>query len=223
TRAVGVEYARGPAAEQVSAGEAIGCGGAINTPQLLQLSGVGNAADLAAHGIDVVADLPGVGENLQDHLEVYVQYGSKQPVSVAPALKWRNRPMVGAKWLLALSGSGAHNHFQAGGFVRSNDRVACANLMLLFLTIPSRYGGSARVGGHDYQVQIGPMHSDSRGTVKIVARDPAVPPALRFNYLSAPADRREWTEAIQIARNILTQPAFETFNAGELSPGPEVS
>src|SRR5499427_3462965 len=121
TRAAGVEYTRGSAAEQVSAGEVIVCGGAINTPQLLQLSGVGNAADLAAHGIDVVADLPGVGENLQDHLEVYVQYGSKQPVSVAPALKWRNRPMVGAKWLFARSGPGATNHFEGGGFVRSND------------------------------------------------------------------------------------------------------
>jgi len=222
-RATGVEYTRGSAAEQVSAGEVIVCGGAINTPQLLQLSGVGNAADLAAHGIDVVADLPGVGENLQDHLEVYVQYASKLPVSVAPALKWRNRPMVGAKWLFARSGPGATNHFEAGGFVRSNDEVAYPNLMFHFLPIAIRYDGSAPAGGHGYQVHIGPMYSDSRGTVKIVSRDPAVHPALRFNYLSTPADRREWTEAIQIARNILTQPAFEPFNAGELSPGPEVS
>ncbi len=223
TSAVGVEYTRGSAAEQVRAGEVIVCGGAINTPQVLQLSGIGNAADLAAHGIDVVADLPGVGENLQDHLEVYIQYASKLPVSVAPALKWRNRPMVGARWLFARSGPGATNHFEAGGFVRSNDDVAYPNLMFHFLPIAIRYDGSAPAGGHGYQVHIGPMYSDSRGTVKIVSRDPAVHPALRFNYLSTPTDRQEWAEAIQIARNILNQPAFAPFNGGELSPGPEVS
>ena len=223
TRAAGVEYTRGSGAQQVRAGEVIVCGGAINTPQLLQLSGVGNAADLATLGIDVVADLPGVGENLQDHLEVYVQYASKLPVSVAPALKWRNRPMVGARWLFARSGPGATNHFEAGGFARSNDEVAYPNLMFHFLPIAIRYDGSAPAGGHGYQVHIGPMYSDSRGTVKIVSRDPAVHPALRFNYLSTPTDRREWAEAIQIARNILSQPAFAPFNGGELSPGPEVS
>jgi choline dehydrogenase len=144
TRATGVEYTRGSGtAQQVRAGEVIVCGGAINTPQLLQLSGVGNAADLAALGIDVVADLPGLGENLQDHLEVYVQYAAKLPVSVAPALKWRNRPMVGARWLLARSGPGATNHFEAGGFVRSNDDVAYPNLMFHFLPIAIRYDGSA--------------------------------------------------------------------------------
>jgi choline dehydrogenase len=187
------------------------------------LSGVGNAADLSALGIDVVADLPGVGENLQDHLEVYVQYGSKLPVSVAPALKWRNRPMVGAKWLFLRSGPGATNHFEAGGFARSNDKVAYPNLMFHFLPIAIRYDGSAPAGGHGYQVHIGPMYSDSRGTVKITSRDPSVHPALRFNYLSTPTDRQEWSEAIAIARKILSQPAFDEFNAGELSPGPSVS
>jgi len=223
TRATGVEYTHGSgSAQQVRAGEVIVCGGAINTPQLLQLSGVGNPADLAALGIDVVADLPGVGENLQDHLEVYVQYGSKLPVSVAPALKWRNRPMVGARWLFARSGPGATNHFEAGGFVRSNEDVGYPNLMFHFLPIAIRYDGSAPAGEHGYQVHIGPMYSDSRGSVKIISRDPAVHPALRFNYLSTPTDRREWVEAIQIARHILSQPAFDPFNAGELSPGPEV-
>jgi choline dehydrogenase len=223
TRAVGVAYTRGSrAAQQVRAGEVIVCGGAINTPQLLQLSGIGNPADLTALGIDVVAELPGVGENLQDHLEVYVQYGAKQPVSVAPALKWRNRPMVGARWLFARSGPGATNHFEAGGFVRSNDEVAYPNLMFHFLPIAIRYDGSAPAGGHGYQVHIGPMYSDSRGSVKIVSRDPAVHPALRFNYLSTPTDRREWVEAIRIARRILNQPAFAPYNDGELSPGPLV-
>jgi choline dehydrogenase len=224
TRAVGVEYTRGSGtAQQARAGEVIICGGAINTPQLLQLSGVGNARDLAALGIDTVADLPGVGQNLQDHLEVYVQHASKLPVSVSPALKWRNRPMVGARWLFARSGPGATNHFEAGGFVRSNSDVAYPNLMFHFLPIAIRYDGSAPAGGHGYQVHIGPMYSGSRGDVKIISRDPAVRPALRFNYLSTPTDRREWAEAIQIARHILSQPAFESYDGGELSPGPQVS
>jgi len=162
------------------------------------------------------------GENLQDHLEVYVQHGSKQPVSVAPALKWRNRPMVGAKWLFLRSGPGATNHFEGGGFACSNDDVAYPNLMFHFLPIAIRYDGSQPAGGHGYQVHIGPMYSDSRGTCKITSIDPDVHPALRFNYLSTPTDRREWVEAIGVARKILTQPAFDDYNAGELSPGPEV-
>ena len=222
TRAVGVEFRHDGKVKRVRSAELILSGGAINSPQLLQLSGVGHAAELSGLGIDVVADVPGVGENLQDHLEVYVQYGSKLPVSVAPALKWRNRPMVGAKWLFLRSGPGATNHFEGGGFARSNDDVAYPNLMFHFLPIAIRYDGSQPAGGHGYQVHIGPMYSDSRGTCKITSRDPNVHPALRFNYLSTPTDRREWTEAIRIARTILTQPAFDEYNAGELSPGPGV-
>ena len=222
TRAVGVEFRHEGKVKRVRSAELILSGGAINSPQLLQLSGVGNAAELSGLGIEVVADLPGVGENLQDHLEVYVQYGSKLPVSVAPALKWRNRPMVGAKWLFLRSGPGATNHFEGGGFACSNDDVAYPNLMFHFLPIAIRYDGSQPAGGHGYQVHIGPMYSDSRGTCKITSRDPNVHPALRFNYLSTPTDQREWVEAIQIARTILTQPAFDEYNAGELSPGPGV-
>jgi choline dehydrogenase len=221
-RAVGVEFTHQRKVKRVRAKEIILCGGAINSPQLLQLSGVGPGTDLARLGIDVIADLPGVGANLQDHLEVYVQYGSKQPVSVAPALKWRNRPIVGAQWLLWRTGPGATNHFEGGGFARSNSRVAYPNLMFHFLPIAIRYDGSQPAGGHGYQVHIGPMYSDSRGTVMITSRDPGVHPALRFNYLSTPTDRREWVEAIRIARTILNQPAFEDYNAGELSPGAEV-
>jgi choline dehydrogenase len=207
----------------VTAGEVVLCGGAINTPQLLQLSGVGPASLLGGVGVDVVADLPGVGANLQDHLEVYVQYGCKQPVSVAPALKMRNRPMVGAKWLFGRTGPGATNHFEGGGFARSNDLVEYPNLMFHFLPIAVRYDGTQPAGGHGYQVHIGPMYSDSRGTVRIKSADPLVKPALVFNYLSTETDRQEWVEAIQVARKILTQPAFDEFSAGELSPGPSVS
>jgi choline dehydrogenase len=220
--AVGVEFRHEGKTKRVRSDEIILCGGAINSPQLLQLSGVGNAAELTALGIDVVADLPGVGENLQDHLEVYVQYGSKLPVSVAPAMKWRNRPMVGAKWLFGRTGPGATNHFEGGGFARSNDDVIYPNLMFHFLPIAIRYDGSSPAGGHGYQVHIGPMYSDARGTIKITSRDPKVHPALRFNYLSTSTDQREWVEAIRIARTILTQAAFDDYNAGELSPGPSV-
>ncbi len=223
TRAAGVEFIRGGQVQRVRAAEVICCGGAINSPQLLQLSGIGPAGLLREHGIEPAADLPGVGENLQDHLEVYVQYGSKLPVSVAPALKWRNRPAVGARWLFLHSGPGATNHFEGGGFARSNGDVGYPNLMFHFLPIAIRYDGSSPAGGHGYQVHIGPMYSDSRGTVRIRSADPAQHPALRFNYLSTPTDRREWGEAIRIARDILNQPAFAPFNDGELSPGPEVS
>jgi choline dehydrogenase len=221
-RATGVEYTVRGRPHQATAGEVILCGGAINTPQLLQLSGIGSPEVLEPAGVQVRHELPGVGENLQDHLEVYVQYGCKQPVSVAPALKWRNRPLVGARWLFLRSGPGATNHFEGGGFARGNDDVAYPNLMFHFLPIAVRYDGSAPAGGHGYQVHIGPMTSDARGSVRITAPDPAVKPALRFNYLSTDQDRREWVEAIAVARTILSQPAMEPFNAGELSPGPAV-
>jgi choline dehydrogenase len=221
-RAVGVEYTRGTGPpRRALAGEVILCGGAINSPQTLQLSGVGAAPQLEALGIEVVADLPGVGENLQDHLEVYVQHGCLEPVSVAPYLKYRWRPWVGLLWLLR-RGPGATNHFEAGGFVRGNDDVAYPNLMLHFLPIAIRYDGSMPAGGHGYQVHIGPMYSDARGSVKITSPDPRAHPALRFNYLSTDQDRREWVEAIQVARHILGQPAFRPFDAGEVSPGAQI-
>jgi choline dehydrogenase len=222
-RAVGVEYVpRRGAPERVLAGNVILCGGAINTPQLMMLSGLGPADHLRATGVGVVADLPGVGENLQDHLEVYVQYGSKQPVTMQPYLKLRYRPQVGAQWLFLRRGPGATNHFEAGGFTRSNDDVAYPNLMFHFLPIAVRYDGSAPAAEHGYQVHVGPMYSDARGTIRLKSTDPSVHPALQFNYLSTDQDRREWVEAIRVARALLTQQAMEPFNDGELSPGPSV-
>ncbi|MGZ8583794.1 MAG: choline dehydrogenase, partial [Actinomycetota bacterium] len=224
TRAVGVEYTQGRdgSPKRAMGGEVVLCGGAFNSPQLLQLSGVGNAAELTALGIDVVAELPGVGEHMQDHLEVYVQYSCTQPVSIAPGMKMWRRPFIGAEWLFLRSGLGATNHFEAGGFVRSNDDVDYPNLMFHFLPIAIRYDGSAPSGDHGYQVHIGPMYSDARGSVKLKSADPRVHPALRFNYLSTDQDRREWVESVRVARKILTQPAFDPFNGGEMSPGPSV-
>jgi choline dehydrogenase len=220
-RAVGVEYGRG---RRALAGEVLLCGGAINSPQLLQLSGVGAADELSGLGIDVVHDLPGVGQNLQDHLEVYVQHRATQPVSMAPYFAMRRRPAVGLQWLLRKSGPGATNHFEAGGFVRGNDEVRYPNLMYHFLPIAVRYDGTLPPGGggHGYQVHVGPMYSDVRGSVKVVSADPRVKPALRFNYLSTENDRREWVEAIRVTRKILAQPAWSDLDGGELSPGTEV-
>ena len=223
TRAVGVEYRRGRGPlRRAYAHEVVLSGGAINTPQLLQLSGVGAAQDLGALGIDVVVDLPGVGANLQDHLEVYIQHTCTQPVSIAPGMKKWRAPLIGAQWLFLRSGLGATNHFEAGGFARSNEQVDYPNLMFHFLPIAVRYDGTMPAGDHGYQVHIGPMYSDVRGTLKIVSTDPAVHPALRFNYLSTENDRREWVECVRAAREILRQPALAPFDGGEISPGAQV-
>jgi choline dehydrogenase len=223
TRAIGVEVARGGGVERIEAGEVILAGGAINSPQLLLLSGVGPAAELAPLGIPVVADRPGVGRHLQDHLEVYIQHQSLQPVSMQPTAtqKWR-RPFIGAQWLFLRSGPGATNHFEGGGFVRSNEDVAYPNLMFHFLPLAIRYDGSAGAEGHGYQVHVGPMYSDARGSVTLKSTDPREHPALRFNYLSTAQDRREWVEAIRVARTLLDQPAMAPYNGGETSPGPGV-
>ncbi len=222
-KAVGVEFDQPRRkGQKVNAGKVILCGGAINSPQLLQLSGVGPADLLKKHDIPVVADLPGVGENMQDHLEVYVQYSCKEPVSMSPYIAMWRRPFIGLQWLFR-KGPAATSHFEAGGFIRSNDKVEWPNLMFHFLPIAIRYDGSVPEGGHGYQVHVGPMFSNSRGSVRIKSKNPKDKPELRFNYLSTPEDKQEWVEAIQHARNILTQPAFDKYNDGELSPGPEVS
>ncbi len=222
-RATGVEYLRGGrVARSVKAGEVILCGGAINTPQLMQLSGVGDPAHLQPLGVRMVHDLPGVGQNLQDHLEVYIQYASKLPVSIAPGMAWHRRPGIGYQWLFHRRGLGATNHFEGGGFARSNDDVDWPNLMFHFLPIAVRYDGTSPTEGHGYQVHIGPMYADTRGWVKIASTNPKQHPKMLFNYLTTPNDRREWVEAIRVARNILNQQAFAPFNDGELSPGKSV-
>jgi choline dehydrogenase len=194
----------------------------LTTKILFETKNLGNAAELEKLGIDVVHDLPGVGENMQDHLEVYIQYACKKPVSMAPALKWYNKPWIGYQWLFHRKGPAATNHFEAGGFIRSNEQEKYPNIMFHFLPLAIRYDGSSPGSGHGYQVHVGPMYSDAQGSVKIKSTDPRVYPKLRFNYLSTEQDRREWGEAVRCARNILNQPAFDQYNAGELSPGPEV-
>ena len=222
-RATGVEVSLGGKRPvRVRGSEVILAGGAFNSPQLLQLSGIGNAEHLRSVGVDPVHDLPGVGENLQDHLEVYVQHACTQPVSLNPNLQFWRRPFIGAQWLFLRSGPGASNHFEAGGFIRSNDDVAYPNLMYHFLPIAVRYDGTSIAEGHGYQVHIGPMYSDARGKLWITSADPMAPPSFVFNYLSTDQDKLEWVEAIRKTREILDQPAFAPYSAGEISPGPEV-
>ena len=221
-RAVGVEYRRGRQLLTASAGQIICCGGAINSPQLLQLSGVGPADRLSGLGIEMVQDMPQVGEGLKDHLEVYVQYACTQPVSLYPALAWWRQPWIGMQWLFGRSGTGASNHFEAGGFIRSNDHVDVPNVQFHFLPIAIRYDGQAPHDGHGYQVHVGPTLSDARGWVRIRSTDPEEHPSIQFNYLSTDQDRREWVEAISCARRILNQPAFEPLRGAELAPGHEV-
>lgn len=221
-KATGVRVERRGSMEDIFGGKVILCAGTISSPQLLQLSGVGNPELLRQHDIPVVHDLQGVGENLQDHLEVYVQYACKKPVSMNPKLKWWNHPVTGLQWLFFRKGAAATNHFEAGGFACSNDQVTYPNLMFHFLPLAVRYDGSAPASTHGYQVHIGPMYSNSRGHVRIQSTDARQHPEILFNYMSTPEDRSEWLEGINIARKILNQPAFQDFNGGELSPGPSV-
>ena len=206
----------------VDAKEVVLCGGTFNSPQLLQVSGIGNSQHLKSVGVEPVHHLPGVGENLQDHLEVYVQHSCSQPVSLNPMLKLHYRPFIGLAWLFR-RGPGASNHFEGGGFIRGNQSFKYPNLMFHFLPIAVRYDGTAPAGGHGYQVHIGPMYSNSRGSVRIKSPDVHVKPELRLNYLSTPEDRQEWVEAIAAARKILAQPAFKEFDGGEISPSPAVA
>lgn len=218
-KAIGVEFKKGKTLNKIYGGEVICCGGAINSPQVLQLSGIGNGKEINQHGIKVVADLPGVGENLQDHLEVYVQWAAKKPVSLYPSLKFYNQPKIGLEWLFNKTGVGASNHFEAGGFIRGNEEKAYPNLQYHFLPIAIRYDGSAPNEGHGFQLHVGPMNTDVRGHVKIKSADPTDYPSILFNYLSTDQERKEWIEAIRCTRNLINQPAFDDLRGDEISPG----
>ena len=221
-RVTGVTYKKNGKEHTVNAKEVILSGGAFNTPQLLQLSGIGDSEHLRSIGIEPRIHLPGVGENFEDHLEVYIQHACKKPVSMQPSLNKLKMPLIGLQWILGRKGAAASNHFEGGGFVRSNDDVDYPNLMFHFLPLAVRYDGQKAKTEHGYQVHVGPMYSNSRGSLKIKSKDPFEHPDFVFNYLSTKEDEREWIEAIKVARNILSQPALKPFDAGEISPGPDV-
>lgn len=222
-RAVGVELAKGNTKAEVRAErEVILCGGAVNSPQTLLLSGVGPAEDLAEHGIPVVRDLPGVGKNLQDHLEVYVQHACTQPITLYSALKPWIQAKIGFDWLFFKKGLGASSHFEAGGFIRSRAGIEHPDLQYHFLPIAMNYDGSNPAGSHGFQAHVGPMRSQSRGEITLASADPKAPPRIVFNYMSQEADRQEFRAAIRLTREVFAQKAFDPYRGAELAPGPEV-
>ncbi|HLR51625.1 MAG TPA: choline dehydrogenase [Candidatus Avamphibacillus sp.] len=222
TKATGVTYRRGKHLKQVHGEEIVLAGGAINTPQLLQLSGVGDVEHLRSLGIKPIVNLPGVGENLQDHLEVYIQHSCPLPVSEQPSLNKLKMPWIGLQWLVGRKGPAASSHFEGGGFIRSNEDVDYPNLMYHFLPLAVRYDGQKADAAHGFQVHVGPMYSDARGSIKIKSADPTEHPSMVYNYLSTEQDRREWIEAVKITREIISQPALAPYNTGEISPGSSV-
>jgi choline dehydrogenase len=221
-RAVGVAYLQGDSDTRMQAtarSEVLLCSGAIASPQILQRSGVGPAELLSELDIALVHDLPGVGENLQDHLEMYLQYSCTQPVSLYPSLLWWNQPKIGAKWLLLGKGIGASNQFEAGGFIRSRAEFAWPNIQYHFLPVAINYNGSNAVKEHGFQAHVGSMRSPSRGRVQASSKDPRQHPSILFNYMANDQDWQEFRDAIRITREIIQQPALDAFRGREISPG----
>ncbi|MBZ0122593.1 MAG: GMC family oxidoreductase N-terminal domain-containing protein, partial [Roseovarius sp.] len=222
-RATGVELRRGGRTETIGArAEVIVAASAFNSPKLLMLSGIGPGAHLAEHGLPVVADRPGVGANLQDHLELYVQMAARQPVSLYKYWNLWGKAWVGFRWLLNRSGPGASNQFESCGFIRSRAGVDYPDIQFHFLPIAVRYDGQAAAEGHGFQAHVGPMRSASRGTVALRGPDPEAAPVLRFNYMSAPEDWEDFRRAIRLTREIFAQPAFAPFLRHEIQPGEAV-
>ena len=222
-RAVGVEYSRAGETHRIFAErEVILCGGAINSPQILLLSGVGDAGHLGEHNVPVVQHLPGVGRNLQDHLDVRVQVRCRQPVSLYPATRGLGRLGVGLRWLLTRKGVAATNLFEVAGYIRSNPQVPYPNLQSGFMAVAANYDGSRSYPGHGYQSHIDLMRPTSRGRVRLRSADPREAPSILFNYLETESDRRELIDGLRLTREILAQKALAPYDGGELNPGPEV-
>ena len=218
-RAVGVRFEyQGRSHTAHAAREVLLCAGAIASPQILQRSGIGPGAWLAEAGVAEVLDLPGVGNNLQDHLELYMQYECTQPVSIAPATQWWNKPAIGAEWLFNGTGLGATNHFEAGGFIRSDESVAWPNLQYHFLPIAVRYDGRNASKAHSFQAHVGSMRSPSRGRIKIKSKNAAEHPSILFNYMAHEQDWQEFRAAIRITRDIINQPALDAYRGKVITP-----
>jgi len=210
-KAVGVEYSQGGAVKQARAAkEVILSGGSINSPQILMLSGIGPAEHLRQHDVAVVQDLPGVGQNLQDHIETYVQHACLQPITLYPVMKNPLRQLlVGMEWTFFGTGPGASNQFEAGGFIRSKPGVEHPDLQYHFLPIAASYDGSQAQAGHGYQAHVGPMRPTSRGHVKLKSKDPRQHPEILFNYMQTEGDRQEMRAGIRLTREIFAQKAFD--------------
>ncbi|WP_439149851.1 choline dehydrogenase [Sulfitobacter sp.] len=219
-RAVGVEVLRGGTREVLHAsGEVILAASSINSPKLLMLSGIGPAAHLAEHGIDVVADRAGVGQNLQDHLELYIQMAASQPITLYKHWNVFSKAVIGAQWLFTKTGMGASNQFESAAFIRSKPGIKYPDIQYHFLPIAVRYDGQAAAEGHGFQAHVGPMRSTSRGAVTLASSDPADDPKIFFNYMSQDKDWEEFRNCIRLTREIFGQDAFKPFVKHEIQPG----
>lgn len=222
-RARALEYTQGGVTRRVDVeAELILSGGPINSPQLLKLSGVGPGAELRALGLDVVHDLPGVGENLQDHLEFYFQVACKEPISLYSSINLWSRAVIGTRWLLRKDGLGATNHFETCGFIRSRPGIAYPDIQYHFLPMAVAYDGSTLAQEHGFQAHVGPMRSKSRGWVRLASGDPVEKPRIFFNYLSEPDDWTEMRACVRLTREIFAQPAFDRYRGREIQPGADV-
>ncbi len=222
-RAVGIGYERGGALHEARARrEVIVSAGSINSPQLLKLSGIGPAAELGEHGIGVVADLPGVGENLQDHLEFYFQVASLEPVTLYSQMSPLRRALIGARWLLRHDGLGASNHFETGGFIRSRAGVPYPDIQFHFLPLAVSYDGSSLAKEHGFQAHVGPMRSQSKGWVRLRSAEVRDKPRISFNYMSQAQDWNEMRACVRLTREIFAQKSFDRYRGREIQPGDAV-
>jgi len=222
-RAIGVRYQRGGVTHEARVRrEVIVCAGSINSPQLLKLSGVGPGSELAALGIAVVQDLPGVGENLQDHLEFYFQVASREPVTLYSQMSLWRRALIGARWLLAHDGLGASNHFETGGFIRSRAGIRYPDMQFHFLPLAVNYDGSSLAKEHGFQAHVGPMRSHSHGHVRLRSAAPSDKPIIFFDYMSRPTDWIEMRACVRLTREIFAQHAFDRYRGREIQPGEQV-
>jgi len=223
-RAVGVTYRQGDRTVTVRAArEVVLAGGAINSPQLLKLSGIGPAEELRRHGLPVIADRPGVGENLQDHLEFYFQVASKLPVTLYSVMNPLAQFLIGARWVLLKDGLGATNHFESCGFIRSRAGIRYPDIQYHFLPLAVTYDGQSMAKQHGFQAHVGPMRSKSRGWVRLRSPEPSAKPEIRFNYMSHPDDWAEMRACVRLTREIFAQAPFDPYRGEELQPGAHVT
>jgi choline dehydrogenase len=222
-KAIGVEYdIAGEVMHALARREVVIAASSINSPKLLQLSGIGSPETLQRAGVAVAHRLPGVGENLQDHLEIYLQHMSKEPVTLYSKLNLFSKGLIGLEWLLFGTGLGATNHFESCGFIRSRAGIEYPDIQYHFLPAAMRYDGRAAFPNHGFQVHVGPMRSKSRGHVRIKSGDPKENPSIFFNYLSHPDDLVEWRACIRLTREIMDQTAMDRFAGPEIQPGREI-
>lgn len=223
-RAVGIEYEKnGQITEVTATKEVILAAGSVGSPQLLQLSGIGPEKVLQDAGVDVIHHLPGVGENLQDHLEVYFQYHCKQPITLNSKLDLISKGMIGTRWMLFKNGLGATNHFESCGFIRSRAGLKWPNIQYHFLPAAMRYDGGKAIEGHGFQVHVGPNKPESRGRIWIKSADPEAKPGILFNYISTEQDKQDWRDTIRLTRELLNQPAMDAYRGDEIQPGAHIT